>query len=117
ISYVKQHLARRHTPDFYCHRCFQVFSNEQAYDSHVLEAVCTRGLSAKLEGITQHQSRQLSRRSGGSVEEQWLAMWKIVFPDDSVPTSIYIDSDQSEDFCLLREFSQERGVEILREEL
>jgi hypothetical protein len=44
-------------------------------------------------------------------------MWSIVFPGRPPPTSIYVDSDQSEDFCLIREFSQRDGVSILREEL
>ena len=117
ISYVKQHLARRHTPDFYCQRCFQVFSDEQVYDRHVLDASCKRSASAKLEGITHQQSKQLSRKCAGSVEEQWFAVWRIVFPGDTPPTSIYVDSDQSEDFCLIREFSQRSGATFLREEL
>ena len=117
ISYVKQHLARRHTPDFYCQRCYKVFSDEQVYDRHVLDASCTRSAYTKLDGITPQQSKQLSRKCAGSVEEQWFAVWRIVFPGDTPPTSIYVDSDQSEDFCLIREFSQRSGATFLREEL
>lgn len=112
ISYVKQHLLRRHTPDFYCHRCYAIFPDAQTYDQHVLQASCLRDESAKFEGITQHQSRLLSRKVTGSVETQWFAMWKILFPDDPPPTSIYVDSV---DLGLVREFGRREGVGILRD--
>lgn len=112
VSYVKQHLARRHTPAFYCHRCFSIFEAEPIYDQHVLTASCTREATSKLEGISQTQSKQLSRKSRGTLEDQWFAMWDILFPNEPRPLSIYIDSDQSKDFCLMREFSQRRGVSI-----
>lgn len=118
ISYVKQHLARRHAPDFYCERCFQIFSNNQDYHGHMKNAVCQwRGASAKLDGITHQQSKQLSRKSAGSIQDQWFNMWNIIFPGAPPPISIFVDSDQSEEFCLMREFSQRRGASILREEL
>jgi len=114
ISYVKQHLLRRHTPEFYCHRCYAIFPDAQTYDQHVLQASCFRDESAKLEGITQNQSRQLSKKVTGSVEIQWLAMWKVLFPDDPPPASIYVDSV---DLGLVREFGRREGVGILRDTL
>ncbi|KAK4211297.1 hypothetical protein QBC37DRAFT_14602 [Rhypophila decipiens] len=115
VSYVKQHLARRHTPTFYCHRCFAIFETEPVYDHHVIAASCTR--EAKLEGISQTQSKQLLKKSKGTLENQWFAMWDILFPTEPRPLSIYIDSDQSKDFCLMREFSQRQGVSILQDEI
>jgi len=117
ISYVKQHLTRRHTPDYYCHRCFSIFTDALVYDGHVQDASCVRGPSARLEGISQPQNRLLSRKCNGSVEDQWFAIWDIVFPDDVRPSSVYVDLDQSEDFCLVREYSQRNGLSILVEEL
>lgn len=117
ISYVKQHLERRHTPDFYCQRCYIIFSDAEAIDNHVLEASCTRGPSAILEGVSQSQKKQLPCRSKGSVEDQWYTMWDILFPGCRRPSSIYVDSGQSEDFCRIKEFSQREGVTILHEEL
>lgn len=114
ISYVKQHLLRRHTPDFYCHRCYASFPDAQTYDQHVLQASCLRDELAKFEGVTQHQSRLLSKKVTGSVETQWFAMWKILFPDDPPPTSIYVDSV---DLGLVREFGRREGVGILRDTL
>lgn len=114
ISYVKQHLLRRHTPDFYCHRCYVIFPDAQTYDQHVLQASCFRDESAKFEGITQQQSRHLSKKVTGTVETQWFAMWKVLFPDEPPPTSIYVDSV---DLGLVREFGRREGVGILRDTL
>lgn len=114
ISYVKQHLLRRHTPDFYCHRCYAIFTDAQTYDHHVLQASCFRDESAKFEGITQQQSRQLSKKANGTVETQWFAMWTILFPDEPPPTSVYVDSV---DLGLVRDFGRREGVGILRDTL
>ncbi|KAH8894717.1 hypothetical protein GQ53DRAFT_642883, partial [Thozetella sp. PMI_491] len=92
ISYVKQHLSRRHTPSYYCPRCYAIFPDEPTYDQHFLDVPCVRGATATLDGISHPQSRLLSRKSKGSVEEQWFAMWHILFPGQPRPASIYVDS-------------------------
>ncbi|PNP78573.1 hypothetical protein FNYG_08085 [Fusarium nygamai] len=118
ISYVKQHLVRQHTPAFYCATCFMVFEDFSLYDRHAVERTCQRSPTAKLEGISHDKTKQLRRKSKpGPVQEQWLAIWRVLFPDRPQPSSVYVDSDLSEDFCLLREFSQRHGVPILLEQL
>ncbi|RSL86866.1 hypothetical protein CDV31_016342 [Fusarium ambrosium] len=108
---------RRHTPKFYCPRCYTIFPDHANYDTHVLGASCTRAPTAKLQGISHMQRDELSRKSKGSIQEQWYALWTILFPEHDPPTSIYIESTQSEDFCRIREFCQRDGVTILRDEL
>lgn len=117
ISHVKEHLHRRHTPTFYCQRCFRIFEDEFLHDTHVTDASCVRDPSARLGGISPNQSRQLSCKSKGTIEEQWYTMWQVLFSDQSRPSSIYVDSDQSPDFAMFREFSQRNGVAILQDEL
>lgn len=118
ISYVKQHLARQHTPTHYCATCFMVFEDFSSCDHHAVERSCQRSPTAKLEGISHDKNRELRRKSKpGTAQEQWLAIWRVLFPDRPQPSSVYVDSDLSEDFCLLREFSQRHGVAILREQL
>ncbi|SCV52018.1 uncharacterized protein FFB14_12366 [Fusarium fujikuroi] len=85
--------------------------------THALERSCTRGPSAKLEGISQQQKNQLSLKSKGSVEQQWYTVWSILFPDMEPPATIYIYSTQSEDFCRIQEFAQREGVAIMLDEL
>ncbi|RSL47481.1 hypothetical protein CEP54_013377 [Fusarium duplospermum] len=60
---------------------------------------------------------ELSQKSKGTTEEQWYAIWDILFPSESRPLSIYIDSEQSEDFVGLREFSQREGLSILHDRI
>ncbi|SCN92905.1 uncharacterized protein FFE2_07509 [Fusarium fujikuroi] len=85
--------------------------------THALERSCTRGPSAKLEGISQQQKNQLSLKSKGSVEQQWYTLWSILFPDMEPPATIYIYLTQSEDFCRIQEFAQREGVAIMLDEL
>ncbi|KAF5972889.1 hypothetical protein FCOIX_9093 [Fusarium coicis] len=117
IAHLKQHLTRRHTPKYYCQICYQTFTDFDLFDSHALERSCTRGPSAKLEGISQQQKNKLSLKSKGSVEQQWYAVWSILFPDLEPPATIYIYSTQSEDFCRIQEFAQREGVAIMLDEL
>ncbi|KAF4945649.1 hypothetical protein FGADI_11771 [Fusarium gaditjirri] len=117
IAHLKQHLTRRHTPKYYCQICYETFKEFDLFDSHALARSCTRGPSAKLEGISQQQKNQLSLKSKGSVEQQWYTVWSILFPDMEPPATIYIHSTQSEDFCRIQEFAQREGVAIMLDEL
>jgi hypothetical protein len=82
-----------------------------------MNASCQRGAIAKLEGISHAQRNRLSRHLHGSVEDKWLAIWRILFPDHEPPVSIFVDADQSEDFCLFREFVQREGHVMVYDEL
>ncbi|KAI0386973.1 hypothetical protein F5Y04DRAFT_242709 [Hypomontagnella monticulosa] len=121
ISRVKQHLARKHTPTFYCERCFTQFAEEASHQAHMREETgrCRWDPSARLDGISHQQHRELSRKSKTELSEaeKWFAIWDIVFPGRPKPTSPYMDPGLSEDFCNFREFSQSRGPAILAEEL
>lgn len=112
ISRVKQHLHRRHTPDFYCPRCFTIFQTEQGFHWHMIETKCDRQPDARLDALSIIQSKLLSRHSRryGSVEEQWYAMWDIIFPGQPWPLSIYMVADQSEDRAMFREFAYREGM-------
>lgn len=121
ISRVKQHLARKHTPTFYCERCFTQFTEERSHQAHMREETerCRWDASARLDGISHQQHRELSRKSKTDLteSEKWFAIWDIVFPGHPKPSSPYMDPGLSEDFCSFREFSQSRGPAILAEEL
>lgn len=116
IAYVKQHLTRRHTSGLYCQRCFKIFEDEQNLERHLTGVPCTRDSSARLEVVSHRQSLMLSAKSKGTVEEQWYAIWHILFPTDARPSSIHIDADSSQDLALFREFSQKHGLAVMLEE-
>jgi hypothetical protein len=55
IRDVKQHLHRRHTPEFYCERCFVIFPNDQSHQDHVISVLCRREPHVQLDGISHSQ--------------------------------------------------------------
>ena len=120
IGHLKQHLKRRHTPDFYCAVCFATFKDDLSHHAHVQSATCVLAPGVELVGITHKQRTQLGKNSqrGSSDEAKWHHIWKILFPRATPPESIYLESGLSEVLCLIREFSQgDEALSILREEI
>lgn len=120
IRDVKQHLSRKHTPQFYCDRCSKIFQDEQSLQEHVASVAglfCTP--STALDGISHRQRWQLARKSNPklSEEEQWFAIWDILFARRPRPNSAYMDSDISEDLCSFREYWRNHGEAFLAQEL
>jgi hypothetical protein len=115
IRDVKQHLHRRHTPEFYCERCFVIFLSHQSHQDHIISVPCRREPHAQLDGISNSQHRELCRKSNPAFteENQWFAIWDILFPGSERPFSAYIDSELSADLCLFREHWQNSGQDVL----
>jgi hypothetical protein len=115
IRDVKQHLHRSHNPKFYCERCFVTFKDHESHDNHVVSNTCVRESHTQLEGISHSQRESLSRKSNPKFteENQWFAMWDIVFPRIERPVSAYVDPDLSSDICLFHEVCQTYGPDIL----
>ncbi|KAH6999534.1 hypothetical protein EDB80DRAFT_117897 [Ilyonectria destructans] len=114
IRDVKQHLTRKHTPEFYCECCFEIFTDgdeHQIHITHVAGKVCIRGPSAVLEGISHQQHRQLSRKPDPKLpgHEQWFSVWDILFPGSQRPTSAYHDSELSAEISGFREYCSQYG--------
>lgn len=119
VSFVKQHLLRKHAPDFYCQRCSSIFPTESRLQEHINNAtglLCTP--SGNLAGISIHQRRLLSRKSDPklSEENQWFAVWDILFPGIRRPISAYMDPDLSEDLSSFLEYFYNYGSTIVRAE-
>ncbi|KAK3682833.1 hypothetical protein B0T22DRAFT_522315 [Podospora appendiculata] len=116
ISRVKQHLARKHVPGLYCEFCLAVFADHDSpgHQAHVQARSCTYR-ACELPGMTHQQQRELSRKSNrhASEQDQWFAIWDVIFPARSRPASAYMDPDLSEDLCHFREFATLHGPAIL----
>ncbi|AEO68134.1 uncharacterized protein THITE_160214 [Thermothielavioides terrestris NRRL 8126] len=114
ISRVKQHLGRKHAPEFYCEYCMAVLPDKQAHQAHVEARACSYR-ACRFPGITHQQQRELSRRSKPNLSEpeRWFAIWDIVFPDQPRPASPYIETDLSEDLCQFKEFAEAFGPAIV----
>ncbi|KAK0639702.1 hypothetical protein B0T16DRAFT_247326 [Cercophora newfieldiana] len=116
---VKQHLVRKHTPPSYCQRCFQIFDTEQLLDNHIETDTCRRVPGSQLDGITRAMDNSLRRRANPnhSTEEQWFAIWDLVFPGRQRPFSPYIDPALSTDLFHFREYWQNHAQDSLNEVL
>ncbi|KAI0378887.1 hypothetical protein F5Y04DRAFT_283548 [Hypomontagnella monticulosa] len=111
IRDVKQHLARKHTPEFYCFRCSTIFPDQAGLAAHIGDVAglfCTP--CSALDGVSQQQQQRLSRKSNPrhSEEEQWFSIWDILFPGSERPSSAYTEFGLSEDLCSYREYSHGR---------
>ncbi|KAH7144199.1 hypothetical protein B0J13DRAFT_622763 [Dactylonectria estremocensis] len=120
IRDVKQHLARRHTPERYCQLCFETsFADQRSLQNHISERSCLSQDPSMLEGISYDQRQQLSKKSNPNISEegQWFAIWDIIFPESLKPTSAYIDTGLSVEMRLFREYSQTHGPAMIREQI
>ncbi|KAH6989653.1 hypothetical protein BKA56DRAFT_258911 [Ilyonectria sp. MPI-CAGE-AT-0026] len=121
IRDVKQHLARRHTPERYCQLCFETsFATERSLQNHIKERSCSGQDPSTLKGISYDQHRQLSKKSNPVLGEegQWFAIWDVIFPESpDKPVSAYIDTGLSVEMWLFREYSYSFGPAMLREQI
>ncbi|KAK1493284.1 hypothetical protein CTAM01_09428 [Colletotrichum tamarilloi] len=123
IRDVKQHLKRKHAPDDYCNRCLRIFDDEESLTQHVSQPDgfgCQLAPEGRaLEGITHTQSRDLSRKANAelSEEQQWFAIWDIVFPQKPRPESAYLDSAFAMQVCLFREHCARHAEPLLVQNL
>lgn len=120
IRDVKQHLARRHTPERYCSMCFTTsFANQRSLQEHINRRSCAIQDPSVLKGISYDQRQQLSKKSKSSLTEegQWFAIWEILFAESPKPGSAYIDVGLSTEMRLFSEYSYARGPAMLREEI
>ncbi len=118
-SRVKQHLKRKHTPEYYCERCWAVFPDDGTHQTHVkVEVVTCPSRTCNFPEITYRQREALRIRSTSNTEEsRWFDMWDIIFPNSPRPPSPYIDSDLSEELCELMEFVPAHGPAIIAAEI
>ncbi|KAK1703488.1 uncharacterized protein BDZ83DRAFT_234188 [Colletotrichum acutatum] len=105
---VKQHLKRNHTPAHYCQRCFEIFSNEDRLRGHVARGegwACSINETGTLEGISHEQSKVLHKKSNPdfSDENQWFAIWEILFPTKTKPRSAYMNPNLGADLSAFQE--------------
>jgi hypothetical protein len=116
IKDVKQHLYRRHKqPDYYCARCFHIFTTADAREEHVRSKNCDNLEAPKFEGITDMQKKRLNKTSsrGLDPQEQWFSMWDIIFPNKSRPSSVMIGNYIAEMVPLLRNLWSRKKYGIL----
>ncbi|KAK3344211.1 hypothetical protein B0T25DRAFT_320820 [Lasiosphaeria hispida] len=117
VKDIKQHIYRRHMkPDIYCVRCYRPFSTEECKVKHSRGArACKVRDDPHAECISDRQRKNLHQylSRGKPVEDQWIDMWKIIFPGRSPPRSVYLDNQQHGRAQLLRRLWSAQGPEII----
>ncbi|KAF5533277.1 hypothetical protein FMEXI_11881 [Fusarium mexicanum] len=93
ISDVKQHLKRRHTPNFSCTRCEKGFASSKDYEDHVRQRTCTITDREYNHGVSPAAQEALRSRLDKSLspENQWFKIWETLFRDDGHPPNPYHD--------------------------
>ncbi|KAK0705615.1 hypothetical protein B0H67DRAFT_498224 [Lasiosphaeris hirsuta] len=95
VHRVKEHIYRRHSLKNACPRCFEVFNEPKDLMEHQrAEKSCRLKTTAPTDVITDAQEKQLHARAKANCPqaEKWQEMYRIIFPDEKVPSSPYYDS-------------------------
>ncbi|KAJ0109776.1 HET and ankyrin domain protein [Diaporthe amygdali] len=117
IRDVKQHLTRCHRRPLYCPRCFEIFETEDSRDDHIIACGIASPSTTRPDGITEAQRQQLSKKStpNSPFEDQWFAIWNILFPGSPPPKSPYVDNDLLQGITHYQDFVTTSGPHILSE--
>lgn len=120
IADVKYHLSRKHRQPAseYCQRCWIAFQNDAHKRAHLSDDSgqrCRYDPAARPVGIDNTMAAALHKKSNPkqSTEDQWFAIWEIVFPGQPRPSSPYIDDGLTEDATQLQELIVNRWPSIL----
>ncbi|KAK1467680.1 hypothetical protein CCUS01_07211 [Colletotrichum cuscutae] len=120
IKDVKQHLNRKHRqPSYYCPTCWMIFDKPTDRDIHISQRGCFLQDRVNYEGISEDQSRQLTRKVDRrlSEEQQWFSVWDIVFPDVPRPESAYLGNQIEESMVMIHDFWDANGKALVSDAL
>ncbi|KAI1804434.1 hypothetical protein F4811DRAFT_561760 [Daldinia bambusicola] len=114
---VKQHVTRCHRKPIHCPICNDTFRDEDERDLHIGLRSCTPRPSIIMEGISEKQKRELSQRVSSKMpeEQQWFAVFDIIFSPHPRPRTPYRDRELSDDLCVFQDFMTARGPALLTE--
>ncbi|KAL2106812.1 hypothetical protein VUR80DRAFT_6186 [Thermomyces stellatus] len=106
---VKLHLLRVHRLPHYCPVCYDFFETASAKNAHIVQRSCELRPRRSLEGVSEDQRIRLARKDKvpRSREDQWRAIWDIVFPGEP-PPSPYPEGEDAI-ICHVRQFWEENG--------
>lgn len=98
VASIPQHLQRFHMQPLHCRTCKQLFVHEGERDEDIFQHACI-ARDTKIPGITEDQLKQIMRRPNrsNSQMENWLTLWRILFPDAAPPDSSYIKTSEPRD--------------------
>ncbi|KAL2177645.1 uncharacterized protein P884DRAFT_223240 [Thermothelomyces heterothallicus CBS 202.75] len=110
MSQLKKHIRAHHPPvqrnagPFLCPRCCQGFVSKNELDSHLRQLEVCRvsydsGGADPEDGITQKIISSLEARSLKAKIDNWVSLWKLLFPGDQViPDPVFVPVMEVFDF-------------------
>ncbi|KAK4237349.1 hypothetical protein C8A03DRAFT_34722 [Achaetomium macrosporum] len=110
MSQLKKHIRAHHPPvqrnagPFLCPRCCQGFVSKNDLDSHLRQLDVCRisydsGGADPEDGITQKIISSLEARSLKAKIDNWVSLWKLLFPSDQViPDPVFVPVMEIFDF-------------------
>lgn len=114
IKDVKQHLRRVHTK-CHCEQCGIEFDDGAQLHNHLSNIPPCQPQLFRRKRLSGAQQQALKKRSTGTLEGQWYAIWDIIFPSHRRPFSPYLDGSLSEDLSSFLEFYLSTGAELVRQ--
>ncbi|KAK3381147.1 hypothetical protein B0H63DRAFT_197093 [Podospora didyma] len=123
IFRIKEHIYRNHALPTHCNRCGLVVDSDSQLRVHQRqEQGCdVRRIVDFPEGIDKEQEKLLrKKKQGGTEEEKWLEMYRVLFPDeegDLIPSPYYDEKaqdDETERMNELHRYERFQRRELLR---
>ena len=118
IRDVKLHLIRKHTPERYCQRCQAIdFPDKESLQSHIVKGKCSPKDPTMLSWVSYEQRHELHKKSKPNTcgEDQWLAIWEVLFPGCRRPNSVYVDTKLALGVRQFREHCVIQGPAVITE--
>ncbi|KAI1358886.1 hypothetical protein F5Y08DRAFT_350174 [Xylaria arbuscula] len=118
IKDVRQHIYRHHcTPEISCPRCFKSFKDKTELNKHIRGDVCpVKDVPTTDDKLSKDTERKLKMRDPGTrgmdEQQQWMKLWEVIFPDDSLSRSPYIKNDQAELFSCIRDTWENNAEDV-----
>ncbi|KAH6972585.1 hypothetical protein EDB80DRAFT_743733, partial [Ilyonectria destructans] len=122
IRDVKQHIQRQHAAERDCPRCHASFSSKRRRNEHIRERNCELKLvdaGDYLHFVSAGTQDRLKVRASKTLspDQQWYAIWDILFEPASRPQDPYLGTITDETVGMMREFWEKQGDTIVRDVL
>jgi hypothetical protein len=120
ISRLKHHIWRAHDMGIHCYSCFEQFRDEQEVATHMRARACQTRREPPRDAITSEQRARIKKRVDPrkSKSQLWFDIFRILFPQDPLPPSPYLDSmmSPSTDMAGVRNFISNHWRSVFDEE-
>lgn len=116
IRDVKQHLRRKHSQLFCCDRCGREFRSADVLIRHSSSFIQCNTRSFRRKWLSETQKEVLAKKSPrAKPDDQWYAMWDLIFPRQLRPDSPYLDESLCNHLSSFRDFLEQRGPDIIQQ--